>query len=153
MTKRNQFVNADGETIEAEICPDKFGIRIPAMLMDAAPRTHIVDAFGAVAGRKQGYCFADQANDPRVIAYLDSAQRAREAWRTKVRDVGPATIQSHITQLHGVANEMQGRLDEEAANEGTERARRWRHEPAADAREYAYLAHETWLRDAWRTVR
>jgi hypothetical protein len=98
--KRNQFVNAQGEIIDAEdgICPDGCGITTKMMMLDGLDdtqreiatrygrRAQIVDAFGLPAGQRQGYAFVDTSgDDPRITAYADAARRSSNAWRPEAK--------------------------------------------------------------------
>lgn len=154
MTKR--YEDDDDATIK-----DGNGITVKMWMLDSTQRevaTHysrkvrIVDAFGAPSSHQPGYRFADtSSDDPRIAAYETGRRRMTDAWC--MRDVGPAALRSHATALHGVATELQARLDEEVANEEMAREMRWRHEDGLSAADTAWEAARLRAANAWRPAR
>jgi len=150
----------------AEIIPDGGRVHVDLLMCDAAQQevamshARVFDALGGTARLHQpGFRMVSDgtARDARAQvdqAYDQMVARQSQAWRTPIRDVGPACLQNHVTKLHGLAADLQGRLDQEAADREDEEVEDSR--PLRDARRAQAARDAAWQEmiqrqsNAWR---
>jgi hypothetical protein len=120
----------------------------------AALKLYFVQNYGDDEGAARYAYFAQGLNlDARAAAFAERGRYLKDAWRMPFRDagVGPAAIQAHISGLHSMAADLKGKLDQEAADREEASEEKTRHQTdARDARESAYLARLSYLKDAYR---